>query len=324
MKSLQFKNFGEPTAVLEIVEKAVPELQADEIQVKMLLRPINPYELMVVRGRYSFKPELPAVPGFEGIGIVEQVGQNVHTIKVGQKVLAMAFTGTWQEVVVGKPAAFLPLPENISDESAALLANPLTCYVILKEFFNIKEGDWLLETASTTHVGRLVIQYAKLLGFNLISVVRNAAQKEELAQLGAKNIINLEEDTIASGVAKFNKDGVDFVLDSLGGENGGIAISQLKSGGKGVLLSKLSGKNLSVDSSVIIAKMLTITGYTSLYWFKQITSQKQYEVVSAVLSLLAQKKIVPPVEAVYPLENFREAIAHSEKSGRQGKILLKS
>jgi hypothetical protein len=94
-----------------------------------------------------------------------------------------------------------------------------------------------------------------------------------------------------------------------------MAISNLRPGGKAVLLSKLSQQNLSVDSSLIIVKMLTITGYTSLYWFRQVTGQKKYEVVSAVLSLLVQKKIVPPVEAIYPLESFKEAISLSERSG---------
>jgi NADPH:quinone reductase-like Zn-dependent oxidoreductase len=279
---------------------------------------------MIVRGRYSFKPELPAIPGFEGIGFVEKVGNDIQNIKAGQKVLTMAIAGTWQEVVVDKAGSFLPLPDNISDESAALLANPLTCYIILKELFNIQKGHWLLDTASTTHVGRLLIQYAALLDFSLISVVRNTNQMKELAELGARNIINLEEEDIVAGVTKYNKEGVDFVLDSLGGGNGGMAISKLRPGGKAVLLSKLSQQNLSVDSSLIIVKMLTITGYTSLYWFRQVTGQKKYEVVSAVLSLLVQKKIVPPVEAIYPLESFKEAISLSERSGRKGKVLLAS
>ncbi|MEJ0104515.1 MAG: zinc-dependent alcohol dehydrogenase family protein [Bacteroidota bacterium] len=324
MKAIQFKSFGEPTAVLEIIEKAIPEPQADEIQVKMLLRPINPYELQIVRGQYSFKPNLPDIPGFEGIGVVQKLGSAVQNIQVGQKVLAMALAGTWQEVVIGKAGSFLPLPGNIQDESAALIANPLTCYILLKEIFNIKKGDWLLDTASTTHIGRLLIQYSILFDFNLISVVRNADQAEELAQLGAKNIINLEQDTIAAAVPKFNPGGIDFVLESLGGENGGAAINTLKFGGKAVLFSKLSKQNLSIDPSIMIGKMLTLIGYTSLYWFKQSTPEKKYEVISSTLSLLAQEKIVPPVEAIYPFEDFKVAIAHSEKSGKKGKVLLKS
>lgn len=324
MKAIQFKSFGEPAEVLEIVEKAVPEPRADEVQVNMLLRPINPYELMIVRGQYSFRPDLPGIAGFEGIGVAQKAGSAVQNIRVGQKVLAMALAGTWQEVVVGKAGSFVPLPENISDETAALIANPLTCYIILKEIFKIKKGDWLLDTASTTHIGRLLIQYAALLDFNLISVVRNANQAEELAQLGSKHIINLEQDAITAAVSGYNTEGVDFVLESLGGENGGAAISTLKPGGKAILFSKLSRQNLSIDPSMMIGKMLTIMGYTSLYWFRQNTPEKQYEVISAVLGLLVQQKIVPPVEAIYPLEDFKAAIAHSEKSGRKGKVLLRS
>lgn len=183
----------------------------------------------------------------------------------------MGLAGTWQEVMVGKADSFLPLPENISDESAALIANPLTCYIVLKEILKIKKGDWLLDTASTTHIGRLLIQYSIVFDFNLISVVRNANQAEELAQLGAKNIINLEQDKIAAAESKYNTEGVDFVLESLGGENGGAAINTLKFGGKAILFSKLSQQNLSIDSSVMIGKMLTIIGYASLSWMRQCT-----------------------------------------------------
>lgn len=85
MKAIQFKNFGAPNSVLEIVEKAIPECQEDEVQVKMLLRPINPYELLIIQGKYSFRPNLPAVPGFEGIGVVQKAGDAVKNIRVGQK-----------------------------------------------------------------------------------------------------------------------------------------------------------------------------------------------------------------------------------------------
>ena len=324
MKAIQFSSFGEPTSVLEIVEKNIPALQPDEIQVKMLLRPINPYELLIVKGQYNFKPPLPAIPGFEGMGIVQNVGNAVPHIRAGQKVLSVGLPGTWQEVMVGKAANFLPLPPNVTDESAALIANPLTCYIVLKEVFKIRKADWLLDTASTTHIGRLLIQYAPVFDFNLISVVRNAEQAEELRALGAKNIINLEQDKLVTAVANYTKEGPHFVLESLGGENGSAAISTLRYGGTALMFSKLSKQNLSIDPALMTGRMLTAMGYTSLNWLGHSTPEKKFEVFSAVLGLLTQQKIVPPVEAIYPLEEFKAAIDHSQQSGRKGKVLLQS
>ncbi|MDB5231422.1 MAG: qor, partial [Chitinophagaceae bacterium] len=124
MKSVQFNQFGNPEEVLNIVETNIPEINADEVQVKMLLRPINPFELMIVRGVYSFKPPLPAIAGFEGVGVVEKSGANVTQLKPGQRVIALGVQGTWQEFIKGNASQFVTVPEGVSDESAALIANP--------------------------------------------------------------------------------------------------------------------------------------------------------------------------------------------------------
>jgi len=73
MKCLQFNQFGDTEKVLNIVEINIPKIKVDEVKVKMLLRPINPYELMIVQGVYSFRPSLPAVTGFEDVGIIESI-----------------------------------------------------------------------------------------------------------------------------------------------------------------------------------------------------------------------------------------------------------
>jgi NADPH:quinone reductase-like Zn-dependent oxidoreductase len=324
MKSLQFNQFGDPAKVLNVVETNIPEIKADEVKVRMLLRPINPYELMIVEGVYSFKPSLPAVAGFEGVGIIESLGANITQLKVGQKVIALGVQGTWQEIIKGNVSQFIPVPDGVTDEFAALIANPMTCYIVLKEIFNVKPNEWVLDTAATSNVGGTLIQYAKAFGFNLISIVRKDIQVEELKQAGAKHIINTNKEDLQKAVLELTQgQGVDYVIESLGGDIGSKAIALLKSDGRAISFAKLSGNNLTIDPSFLIGKRIKIQGFTSLSWFLSASLEKRIEILTAVLGLLKDKKIIPQVAHIYTLDEISQAVKHSLEPNRKGKILLK-
>lgn len=325
MKSIQFNQFGNPEEVLKSVETNIPEIQADELQVKMLLRPINPYELFIVRGVYpSFKPALPSSAGFEGVGIVEKIGKKITSLKPGQRVIALGVYGTWQEFIKGNVAQFVPVPDGVSDESAALIGNPMTCYIVLKEVFNVQPNEWVLDTAATSNVGGTFIQYANALGFNLISVVRNDNQVEELRRAGAKHIINTDKEDLSEYVKTLTSgEGVNYVVDTLGGEIGSKAISTLKTGGHALSFGRLSGNSLTLDPALLIGKQITLQGFSSLNWFLSASIEKRVSILTAVFELLKDKKIIPPVADIYTLEEIAKAVSHAVESNRKGKVLLR-
>lgn len=325
MKSIQFNQFGNPEEVLKIVETNIPEIQADELQVKMLLRPINPYELYIVSGVYpSFKPPLPSSAGFEGVGVVEKIGEKVTGLKTGQRVIALGVYGTWQEYVKGNAAQFVPVPDGVSDESAALIGNPMTCYIVLKEVFNVQPNEWVLDTAATSNVGGTFIQYANAFGFNLISVVRNDNQVEALRKAGAKHIINTEKEDLSESVnALTSGEGVNYVVDTLGGEIGSKAISTLKTRGHVLSFGRLSGNSLTLDPALLIGKQITLQGFSSLNWFLSASIEKRVSILTAVFGLLNDKKIVPPVAHIYTLEEISKAVNHAVESNTKGKVLLR-
>lgn len=325
MKSIQFNQFGNPEEVLKSVETNIPEIQADELQVKMLLRPINPYELFIVRGVYpSFKPALPSSAGFEGVGIVEKIGEKIISLKPGQRVIALGVYGTWQEFIKGNVAQFVPVPDGVSDESAALIGNPMTCYIVLKEVFNVQPNEWVLDTAATSNVGGTFIQYANALGFNLISVVRNDNQVEELRRAGAKHIINTDKEDLSEYVKTLTSgEGVNYVVDTLGGEIGSKAISTLKTGGHALSFGRLSGNSLTLDPALLIGKQITLQGFSSLNWFLSASIEKRVSILTAVFELLKDKKIIPPVADIYTLEEIAKAVSHAVESNRKGKVLLR-
>ncbi len=100
MKALIFRETGEPQSVLQLAEIPPPPLASGEALVRVLLSPINPSDLHMVRGRYGYQPELPASPGAEGVGIVEAVGPGVQGPIVGTRVVFVHTWNTWREQIV--------------------------------------------------------------------------------------------------------------------------------------------------------------------------------------------------------------------------------
>ena len=115
MQRVTFDAFGEPGSVLRVEEGPEPVPGPGEVAVRMRLCPINPADLLTVRGLYGTRPRLPAVPGYEGVGVVAALGEGVTAPAVGTRVVPLGSNGTWQQVCIAKSAALLPVPVGIAD-----------------------------------------------------------------------------------------------------------------------------------------------------------------------------------------------------------------
>src|SRR5215218_5954175 len=100
MQSVRFHEFGNPAEVLRVEDVPQPEPGAGQVLVRMRARPINPSDLLTVRGLYGSLPSLPATPGLEGVGEIEAVGEGVKNLSPGQRVIPLAVPGTWQEYLL--------------------------------------------------------------------------------------------------------------------------------------------------------------------------------------------------------------------------------
>src|SRR5581483_1066272 len=190
MKSIRFHQFGEPAEVLKIEDVRKPEPGNGEVLLKMLARPINPSDLLTIQGLYGALPQLPATPGFEGVGIIETLGSGVEGFSVGQRVIPLGTPGTWQEYMIVRAKSMLPVPDPINNETAAqFVVNPVTAWVMVTEDLKVGKGEWLLQTAAGSTLGRIVIQIGKLRGFKTINIVRRREQIDELKQIGANEVI---------------------------------------------------------------------------------------------------------------------------------------
>ena len=147
IKAIVYQAHGKPEEVLRLEEQELPAVTADEALVRLLAAPINPADLNQIEGKYPIRAPLPATPGFEGSGVVEEVGSAVRDLAVGTRVILPHDLGTWREAAVVKAAKLVAVPNDIVPEQAAMLKiNPITAWRMLHDFVRLEKGDWLIQT----------------------------------------------------------------------------------------------------------------------------------------------------------------------------------
>ncbi len=327
MKSVRFSEFGKPSEVLRVEDVEQPAPGTGEVLVRMRARAVNPADLLTVQGRYGALPKLPATPGIEGMGEVVAVGEGVERLRPGQRVIPLGVQqGTWQEYIVAPGAQLIPVPDQVSDQTAAqFVVNPLTAWIMTVEELALEPGEWLLQTAAGSTLGRVVLQIAALRGFKTINVVRRREQADELKALGADEVIATDEEDIDERVKEITgKAGLAKAIDAVGGETGAAVMQTLGRGGVMLVYGLLSGQPTPVDGGRMIFTTSTLRGFWLGEWLRSAPAERQQAVTGAMLRSMASDEIVPPVEAEYPLADVLAAIEHAVRPGRSGKVLLVS
>ncbi|MCP9493606.1 MAG: zinc-dependent alcohol dehydrogenase family protein [Pyrinomonadaceae bacterium MAG19_C2-C3] len=326
MKSIKFSEFGNPVDVLRVEDVEQPEPSATQVLIKLRARSINPSDLLTVRGLYGQLPKLPATPGLEAMGEVVEAGADVRKLHTGQRVIPLRVIGTWQEFIVADEAQCLPVPDAVSDNTAAqFVVNPLTAWIMTIEELKMKPGEWLLQTAAGSTLGRIVLQIARLHNFKTINVVRRREQIAELKALGATQVIATDTEDIATRVKEITgKDGVVKAIEAVGGETGARTLNALGRGGEMLVYGLLSGEPIAVDGGRMIFASTVMRGFWLSEWIRTAAPQTLQSVTAELLKLMASGEIEPPVEAEYQLTDIIRAVTHAERTGRGGKVLLVS
>jgi NADPH:quinone reductase len=187
-----------------------------EKRVRILASPVNPSDLLFVRGHYAgVQPHFPSPVGFEGVGIVDVLGPQVQRPAPGQRVAVINAEkgGNWADYAVVPAHFLLPVPEDLPDEQvASFLINPASAIVMLRHVLAIPQGEWLLQSAAGSELGRMIIRLAKHDGIRTINIVRRRESVAELERLGADAVIVSTEGSIDEQVRRIvGPQGVNYV-----------------------------------------------------------------------------------------------------------------
>ncbi|KAH9552111.1 hypothetical protein CY35_09G046800 [Sphagnum magellanicum] len=320
-RAVEQQNFDakDPFAGLALVTKPVPKAEPGHVVVRITLRPVNPTDLNSIRLNRL------RIPGSEGFGIVHEVGEGVTTVAKGQRVVPFVGRerhkgeGSWQQYFSLKQELVWPVPDSISDEAAAqFVVNPWTVYGILTDL-KVPKGEYVLQTAAGSVLGRQLIQLAKHWGIKTINIVRRAEQKEELKALGADEVISTDNEDVATRVKEITGGKLAYAaVDAVGGTLTKQVTASVRDGGQVFIYGALGGW----DAIVGVGDLFR--GVRVAAWaLPNSVSERFEEYIDEVSKLIEAKIIVPLVGETYDLADFQLAIKKSTEVARGGKVFLK-
>jgi NADPH:quinone reductase-like Zn-dependent oxidoreductase len=341
VKAILFHQHGGPE-VLQFTDVLDPEPRHNEVLVRVRACALNHLDLWVRRGLPNVPIPLPHIPGSDVAGEVAEIGSEVTTVRVGQKVvlaplvscgkcpacdagldnrcrqatnLGYMIDGGCAEFVRAPEVNCLPYPENLSFEEAA--AVPLvfqTAWHMLVDRAQLQPGEDVLILGAGSGVGSAAIQIAKFFGARVITTAGSDAKLEKARQLGADHVINHKSQKIRDEVRRItNKRGVDVVFEHVGTATWDDSLASLGLAGRLVTCGTTTGYDARLDLRFLFSRQLSLLGS-----YMGVKSE-----LHTIMKLVAAGRLKPVVDRVFPLSEAAAAHAYLESGQQFGKVVLK-
>jgi len=320
---LQFTRTGKPLEVLELGSRELPPLKHREVRVAMRYSPINPADLNFIEGNYGRAANPPAIPGHEGAGQVVEVHPEVTSLAVGDLVIPLTGTGCWVEHLTAPEHEFAKLPDQIDLVQACMLrVNPTTAWCLLHNFLALEQGEWVVQNAANSGVGRALIQVARKLGFRTLNFVRRPELAAELKALGADEVLLDDAEGVAQARELTKGHAPRLAVNAVGGESAIRLMDVLGHSGTLVTYGAMSRASLKVPNKFMIFKDLTLRGLWVTKWFEQASHSEMHDVMRPLAEMIQSGDLVTAVDEVVPLKDFTKAVARAQAETRSGKVIL--
>lgn len=319
MKAIRIPRFGDHE-VLSYEDVPLPEPKAGEVRVKQVAIGVNFMDIYVRQGQYPYQP--PVIPGSEGSGIIDAVGEGVTELKVGDRVAYARVPGAYAEYVVSSPASLVAVPEGITlEQAAAVMLQGTTAHYLTTSTYRLQPGDTVLVHAAAGGVGLLLTQVAKRRGARVIGTV-STDEKADLARSnGIDEVINYTQENFAEAIKRLtNGKGVNVVYDSVGKETFDGSLNSLCPRGYLVLYGQSSGPVPPIDPRRLNNGSLFLTRPTLVNYLA--TREELLQRSGDVFAWMAAGTLRVRIDRSFPLT--QAAAAHQYLEGRQskGKVLL--
>lgn len=326
-KYVELNRIGDPAEVLEVKEGVSRLLEKGEARVEVLAAPIHPSNLLQIAGNYLADAVLPSTPGSEGVGRVIEISPEVKNLSKGQLVL-LGGMGTWREQIVAPAAGLIPLPDlgkpnmAVIEQLSMTSINPLTALLMLTSYADLKEGDWIVQSASNSAVGGYVIQLAKQRGIKTVNVVRREGLAQELMAKGA-DVVLIDGPDLAKKVASAtNNASVVLAIDAVGGDTFSRLAASLGEGGTVVSYGLLSGELPTLNIGLTIGKDLRTRGFWLTKWFKIADMAEKQAAFGQIIPLIANGSLKADIDSRFTIDEIKQAVTRAGQRGRNGKVLI--
>ncbi len=304
--------------------RPIPQPAPGEVLIRVAAAGVNRPDCLQRQGSYPPPPGASDLPGLEVAGAVVALGEGVTAWKVGDGVCALLTGGGYAEYCVAPAPQCLPIPAGLTVQQAAAL--PETFFTVWSNVFDrarLQPGESLLVHGGASGIGTTAIQLAKALGSRVFATVGGSEKVQPCLDLGAERVINYREEDFVQVIKEVtNNQGVDVILDMVGGDYVQRNLSALAVEGRLVFIAFLRGAKVELNLAPVMMKRLTITGSTLRARPVAHKAPIAQALRETVWPLLASGAIRPLIDRVFPLTEAAAAHALMESNRHVGKLLL--
>ncbi len=324
MKKAEYTQRGPvPQDVIDAVDMTLPPPAEGQVLIEVLAAPINPSDVLTLTGQYGLLPPLPAIGGNEGVGRIVGLGDGVDASWNGRVVLLPVGSGTWRTHLIAESKGLVMLPDGVDVQQLSMLAiNPPTALLMLSDFVTLQPGDWVIQNAANSAVGSYLIGIAKARGLRSVNIVRRESAVAAVKAAGAE-IVLVDGDKLPKRVAEATGDAaIKLGIDAVGGPATDNLARCLAQGATLVNYGAMSGEPCHISPASFIFRDITLRGFWLSQWFRTATPQRRGEVFGEIGRFIATGQLRAPVQATYPLNQIKQAVAAAAAGERDGKILV--
>ena len=328
IQAMMCEQLSESIGGLVLRELLLPEPEAGEVRVQIKAASVNFPDLLMLQGKYQFRPDLPFAPGLESAGLVDAVGDGIDASWIGKSVIVQARFGCYAQAICVPVAQIRPMPMGFSYAQAASFgAAYLTAYVALVRRGALKPGETLLVTGASGGVGLAAVELGKHLGANVIAC---AGSDEKLAVVkahGADQVINYTKPDGSLGgfrdqVKALTKGrGADVIYDPVGGDVFDEATHCIAWDGRLLVIGFAAGRISKLDVNWPLIKGYSVIGVRAGEYGRR-DQVKGAENLAILHNLAESGALRPHIHAVLPLAQANEAQALLADRKVVGKVVL--
>ncbi len=317
MKAIRVYAHGGPE-VLKFEDHAKPTPGAEQVLIRIHAAGVNPVDTYIRAGAYSIS-NLPYTPGFDGAGVIEEVGERVDRFKLGDRVYTSAtVSGTYAEYAIAEVSTVHPLPAAISFSQGGALGVPYaTAYRALFQKANARAGETVLVHGASGGVGTAAVQLARAAGLIIIGTTSSPEGEKLVHESGAHHVLNHSSANFAGEMMTLtNGRGADVILEMLANANLGKDLTLLAKFGRVVVIG--SRGKVEIDPRNAMSRDATIIGMTLF----NASGAELQSIHAAVYAGLECGSLNPVVGQELPLADAAKAHTAILEPGAYGKIVL--
>ncbi|MGL5929613.1 MAG: NADPH:quinone oxidoreductase family protein [Dermatophilaceae bacterium] len=323
MRAALVTSLDGPEAI-EVVDRPDPDPDGSRVVIDVAAAGVSFPDVLLTRGRYQQRPDLPFVPGSEVAGTVRSAPPD-SGFEAGRRVAAMPMTGGLASVVAVEPASVFPLPDRMTfEQGAALPLNYLTVHFALRERARLAAGETVLVHGAGGGVGTAAVRLAAAWDARVVGVVSGQAKADAARRAGAHEVVLA--DGFREEVARLTAGrGVDVVVDPVGGDRFTDSLRSLAPGGRLLVIGFTGGAIPEVKVNRLLLANLSVVGVGWGAWWSHPTGpgaaylRQQWDDLAP---LLESGAVDPVIGEVHALDDIAAALTAVEQRRAVGKILV--